>query len=211
MSLAHTSIGTLCVTRAVRLAAAALLPPPCCRRLAVADCECPLMISTAQEMRSMSRVRQSTAMASLPHQYPSVAVEMQQFSSVTVAPSAGTNIAKDSVELIFREVGYQVQVATTAAKKCACAPPYSEDRQTKTILKGVTGIIRPHRLTCILGASGAGKTSLLNILSGSLVSGSLSGQLVRPRVTFSRPIARLHWISEPLVIVVELTRVFCSS
>jgi ATPase subunit of ABC transporter with duplicated ATPase domains len=160
-------------------------------------------------MRIRSWVHRTTAMASQPHTYPSVAVEMQQFSSASVAPSAATQIAKDSVELIFREVGYQVQVATTATKKCACAPPYSEDLQTKKILKGVTGIIRPQRITCILGASGAGKTSLLNILSGSLVSGSLSGQLVRH--TFP-PNGSTTWgFFEPLVILFELTRVFRSS
>lgn len=35
----------------------------------------------------------------------------------------------------------------------------------KRILKGVTGIIKHGRVTAIMGASGAGKTSLLNILA----------------------------------------------
>jgi hypothetical protein len=114
-----------------------------------------------------------------PHEQSSVSVEMQHFEPVVSPPVAHAQINKDFVELIFREVGYKVAVSSPAMNKCACAPPFDVQLQYKTILKNVSGIIRPSRLTCILGASGAGKTSLLNILSGTLVSGSLSGQLVR--------------------------------
>jgi len=40
----------------------------------------------------------------------------------------------------------------------------------RPILSNITGSFQPRELTCILGASGAGKTSLLNILSGRLQS-----------------------------------------
>jgi ABC-type multidrug transport system ATPase subunit len=35
----------------------------------------------------------------------------------------------------------------------------------KEILKGVTGLIQHGKVTAIMGASGAGKTSLLNLLA----------------------------------------------
>ena len=106
----------------------------------------------------------------------SVSVEMQSVEAVFGQSDKSSN---DSVELIFRELGYSVEVEKPSADKGLLALLKAAEFQTKEILKRVTGIIRPHRLTCILGASGAGKTSLLNILSGSLVSGRLSGQLVR--------------------------------
>ncbi len=106
----------------------------------------------------------------------SVSVEMH---SVEAGNGQSVKSSKDSVELIFRELGYSVKVEKPSTKKSLLASFSAADFQSKEILKRVTGIIRPQRLTCILGASGAGKTSLLNILSGSLVSGSLSGQLVR--------------------------------
>lgn len=34
----------------------------------------------------------------------------------------------------------------------------------KDILKGLTGVIQPGRLTAVMGASGAGKTTFLNVL-----------------------------------------------
>jgi ABC-type transport system involved in cytochrome bd biosynthesis fused ATPase/permease subunit len=45
-----------------------------------------------------------------------------------------------------------------------------------TVLQGVTGQIRPGKLTAIMGPSGAGKTTFLNVLMGKVkrTSGSLS-------------------------------------
>jgi len=37
-----------------------------------------------------------------------------------------------------------------------------------TILKGVTGVLKPGRLTLLLGPPGSGKTSLLKALAGLL-------------------------------------------
>jgi hypothetical protein len=114
-------------------------------------------------------------MAGMPPDHSSVSLEMHPVHA-TSRPIM--NSSNDSVELIFRELGYCVDVEKTSTERGLLSSLHAAKRETKEILKRVTGIIRPHRLTCILGASGAGKTSLLNILSGSLVSGTLSGQLV---------------------------------
>ncbi|KAL6756149.1 ABC-2 type transporter-domain-containing protein [Haematococcus lacustris] len=57
--------------------------------------------------------------------------------------------------------------------------PGKKAETKKDIIKGISGIIQPARLTAVMGASGAGKTSLLNLLAGHVsnqsgVSGSIS-------------------------------------
>ena len=60
----------------------------------------------------------------------------------------------------------------------------------RVILKDISGSVSPGRLCAIIGASGAGKTSLLNILAGRLQGASrssitgeifLNGKMVDPR------------------------------
>jgi len=48
---------------------------------------------------------------------------------------------------------------------------------TTHILDGIDSVFKPGRLTAIMGASGAGKTSLLNYLSGEISKGQLSGEV----------------------------------
>ena len=56
------------------------------------------------------------------------------------------------VSVLFKSLEFSV---TRMSKKQAV---------TKTILKDITGNFRPGRLTAIMGNSGAGKTSLLNLM-----------------------------------------------
>ncbi|KAI3648370.1 hypothetical protein MP228_006224 [Amoeboaphelidium protococcarum] len=54
----------------------------------------------------------------------------------------------------------------------------------KSILKGVDGHVEPGELVAIIGASGSGKTSLLNALSGRVTHGEVDGLILadgRPR------------------------------
>ncbi|KAJ3109158.1 ATP-binding cassette sub- G member 1 [Phlyctochytrium planicorne] len=65
--------------------------------------------------------------------------------------------------VVFKNLGYSVTVKEGKVAK------------QKDILKGVTGEFRPGRLTAIMGASGAGKTSLLNVIAGEAKIGTTSG------------------------------------
>lgn len=47
---------------------------------------------------------------------------------------------------------------------------YKKEKTTRTILKDSSGKFEPGTVTAILGPSGSGKTTMLNLLSGRLLS-----------------------------------------
>lgn len=65
----------------------------------------------------------------------------------------------------------------------------NEPKPTKTVLNGVTGIVRPGELLAMLGPSGSGKTTLLTALAGRL-PGKVSGTITYNNQTFSSSIKR---------------------
>ena len=71
---------------------------------------------------------------------------------------------KQSIEVAFRDVSYVVQAppAATPKKGPPCCKPSLVD---KTILNGMSGVVSPGQFLAIIGASGSGKTSLLNCLA----------------------------------------------
>lgn len=46
------------------------------------------------------------------------------------------------------------------------------------LLKGISGFGRPRRLTALMGGSGAGKTTLMDVISGRKTQGEIQGDLL---------------------------------
>lgn len=63
-------------------------------------------------------------------------------------------MALQKVSLGFQDIRYSVQV----------------QKESKTILHGITGLVNPGQMLCILGPSGSGKTSLIHILGKKIKS-----------------------------------------
>ncbi|MCL7032091.1 hypothetical protein MKW94_013474 [Papaver nudicaule] len=66
---------------------------------------------------------------------------------------------------------------------------FPEDRLQ--LLQGVTGSFRPGVLTCLMGVSGAGKTTLMDVLAGRKTGGYIEGSITisgypKKQETFSR-------------------------
>ncbi|RKP21732.1 hypothetical protein ROZALSC1DRAFT_26874 [Rozella allomycis CSF55] len=78
---------------------------------------------------------------------------------------------KNSVHFTFKDLNYSVSIKK---KKNALS---KATILNKTILKSVTGEFKPGRLTAIMGNSGAGKTSLLNVLAGEVTDGEIKGEI----------------------------------
>jgi ATP-binding cassette subfamily G (WHITE) protein 1 len=52
-----------------------------------------------------------------------------------------------------------------------------QNEKSKKILQNISGRFKSGSLTAVMGASGAGKTSLLSLIAGEVTSGSVSGEI----------------------------------
>eukprot|EP00351_Strombidinopsis_sp_SopsisLIS2011_P005768 CAMPEP_0116880044 /NCGR_PEP_ID=MMETSP0463-20121206/11898_1 /TAXON_ID=181622 /ORGANISM="Strombidinopsis sp, Strain SopsisLIS2011" /LENGTH=145 /DNA_ID=CAMNT_0004530079 /DNA_START=42 /DNA_END=479 /DNA_ORIENTATION=+ len=82
-------------------------------------------------------------------------------SSLDVTSRLSVLKQKEAVKLSFEDINYSVDVPCTDEEIAL------NGMKTKSIkiLKGVTGFAKPGKATFIMGGSGAGKTSLFNIIS----------------------------------------------
>lgn len=69
--------------------------------------------------------------------------------------------------LTFRDVSYSVVVNN----------PQTGKKETKTILKKVSGRVEPNEMCALMGASGAGKSTLLDVLADRKTTGVVSGEI----------------------------------
>lgn len=90
------------------------------------------------------------------------------------------------VTLKFKDVGYSIKLGATESN---CFSSSSEPKPTRTLLNGVSGIVKPGELLAMLGPSGSGKTTLLTALAGRL-PGKISGTITYNGHPFSSSMRR---------------------
>ncbi|KAK1929172.1 ABC transporter G family member 31 [Phytophthora citrophthora] len=112
------------------------------------------------------------------------------------------------VEIFFRDLhvaarlplarpgseGPQVPTIWTQVKQGVMKCFSNEETAEKEILKGVTGVFKPTRITLVLGQPGSGKSSLLKILSGRFPMNKtigVSGEITYNGVPRSQLLSRL--------------------
>lgn len=93
-------------------------------------------------------------------------------------PAHSFNEHEDNIEL--REIPsigkklqiswHDVKISAVPKGRCCKGPDFSKKKE---ILKGISGSVLPGQFVSILGASGAGKTTFLNHISGRLTSKNL--------------------------------------
>ncbi|TPX54723.1 hypothetical protein PhCBS80983_g05801 [Powellomyces hirtus] len=87
----------------------------------------------------------------------------------------GSSAVASSHQVAFDDIRFSINVPDTSVKK---AHPFaSQAQKEKVILNNVSGVFRAGHLTAVMGASGAGKTSLLNVLAGQTDGGHTSGSI----------------------------------
>ncbi|KAF0704962.1 hypothetical protein As57867_007168, partial [Aphanomyces stellatus] len=73
------------------------------------------------------------------------------------------SLAFTPVTLSFSSLYYTIQV--------------DKDKTTRQLLKGVHGCFEPGTLTALMGSTGAGKTTLMDVLAGRKTAGTIDGEL----------------------------------
>lgn len=95
---------------------------------------------------------------------------MSSLDTEVTTPGSKPTAAQPSprLQIVFKDINYSVTVKSRGKGSC-----------TKAILTDCSGVLEYSRVTAVMGASGAGKTSLLNVLAGftkaqEAVSGTIS-------------------------------------
>lgn len=90
-----------------------------------------------------------------------------------------SKLCKNPIKLSFQNVFYEVDVLTTEEERIN--NPAIGRMKRQQIVKNATGFAPPGQATFIMGSSGAGKTSLLNILADRVSTrgnATISGSIV---------------------------------
>ncbi|KAJ0964794.1 hypothetical protein J5N97_025932 [Dioscorea zingiberensis] len=87
-----------------------------------------------------------------------------------VAPKRGMVLPFTPLAMSFNEVNYFVDMPPEMKEQGV-----AEDRLQ--LLRGVTGAFRPGVLTALMGVSGAGKTTLMDVLAGRKTGGYIEGDI----------------------------------
>jgi ABC-type multidrug transport system ATPase subunit/ABC-type multidrug transport system permease subunit len=73
------------------------------------------------------------------------------------------------VTLSWENVSYSIKVSSGL--------PWNRVHKQKTLLNGVSGVVKPGQLLAIMGSTGAGKSTLLDVLVGYKNTGTLNGDI----------------------------------
>ncbi|XP_077218109.1 ABC transporter G family member 42-like [Tasmannia lanceolata] len=90
--------------------------------------------------------------------------------AIGVAPKRGMVLPFTPLAMSFDDVNYYVDMPAEMK-----AQGVNEDRLQ--LLRGVTGAFRPGVLTALMGVSGAGKTTLMDVLAGRKTGGYIEGDI----------------------------------
>ena len=118
------------------------------------------------EMQTAQGTQVSAGLAKQPSQYS----KSFQMAGLPFTP----------VSLAWRDINYFVTIVSGKGK--------AKTKVEKQLLKGINGFSQPGTLTALMGSSGAGKTTLMDVIAGRKTVGRITGDILvngRPKQTKS--------------------------
>lgn len=93
---------------------------------------------------------------------------MQSYSSAVAIKSV---LPFHPATFVFRDINYTVTVKSTDSKK-------GPSTFQKQLLTNVSGFVKPGQLCALMGSSGAGKTTLMDVIAGRKTEGIIEGDVL---------------------------------
>ncbi|OVA03884.1 ABC transporter-like [Macleaya cordata] len=111
-------------------------------------------------------------------------IKVQDSGETNMTEKKGMVLPFKPLDMAFDNVNYFVDMPAEMKER-----GFPEDRLQ--LLHGVTGSFRPGVLTCLMGVSGAGKTTLMDVLAGRKTGGYIEGSITisgypKKQETFAR-------------------------
>ena len=101
----------------------------------------------------------------------------QSYASSFKLQSASTALPFQPIDLAWRNIHYTVMVDRTDGGK---------GKVGRKLLTGINGYAKAGQLTALMGSSGAGKTTLMDVIAGRKTAGTIEGEILvngHPKVT----------------------------
>ncbi|KAK9788281.1 hypothetical protein WJX73_004447 [Symbiochloris irregularis] len=90
---------------------------------------------------------------------------------------SGMVLPFQQMTMTFNDVRYWVNCPPEMASQNLPNVNEKNGKKMLELLRGISGAFRPGILTCLMGVSGAGKTTLMDVLSGRKTSGIIEGDI----------------------------------
>ncbi|KAL4028036.1 hypothetical protein IC575_011228 [Cucumis melo] len=160
------------------------------------------MLPPEQDTSTAPAAATATTTTSISHPRPDLLIH-----AVPSAPDTFSILRQSlfPLTLKFEDVSYSIKIQTNKRRCLSLRNNESQSNSTRTILNGVSGVVRPGELLAMLGTSGSGKTTLLTALAARL-PGKISGAITYNDKPFSSSIKRkVGFVSQDDVLYPHLT------
>jgi len=102
-------------------------------------------------------------------------VDLESGNNSLLEDKSEQEIEFEPLSVAFRDLCYTVPIKP---KKGSKSEPNEERITSKQLLFDSHGVFRPGRMTALMGASGAGKTTLMDVLAGRKTAGKTTGEII---------------------------------